>query len=268
MFLCSGLIVASAAGTLSSVEGIAATPLNVLSGVFHDVTQSIDGVAGDLTEIQELRARNAELEEALAQFQAELVELREIASDYQRIADLVDYTNTAQDQETLAADVINYDQNGILRTIVVNRGTRDGIQRGMPVVTKQGLVGRIIDVQANASRVLLVTDESSFISARLQTTRTQGTVEGRLTGNLRMRLIPLDAEVQVGDVVITSGLGGNFPPDIVIGQVTSRRQFEFELDQQAEVRSLVDFAALEVVLIVTSFEPVDLSEFEVDDEEE
>ena len=260
--LCSGLILTSIAGIMAPVEGLAATPLNFLTGIFNDLTQTIDQALGDLTEIQELRERNAELEETLAQFQAELVDLREIAGDYQRLSALLEYTSQARNQETVAAEVINYDQNSLLRTIVINRGTRDGIGRGMPVVTLEGLVGHVIDVTANASRVLLVTDPSSFVSARLQTTRAQGSVQGRLTGNMRMIMIPLEAEVQVGDVVMTSGLGGNFPADIPIGQVTSKRQFEFELNQEAEVRSLVDFDSLEFVLVITNFQPVDLSAFE------
>ena len=76
-----------------------------------------------------------------------------------------------------------------------------------------------------------------------------------------MMFIPLNATVQQGDLVITSGLGGNLPPDIVIGQVTSKRQFEFELYQEAVVRSLNNFDTLEIVLVITNFQPVDLSVF-------
>lgn len=259
--LCGGLIMTSAQGTTRPLEGIVAIPLNFMASTVNNFARNFDDTFSALTEVQSLRQRNAELEEALAQFQAEVVELREVASDYQRLAELLEYTSAAQNQETLAAEVISYDQSGLRRTIVINRGARDGLARGMPVVTRQGLAGRIIDVTANASRVLLVTDESSSVNARLQTTRAQGSVVGRLTGNLRMIMIPLDAEVQEGDLVITSGLGGNFPPDIVIGQVTSRRQFEFELNQQAEVRSLIDFDTLEFVLVITNFQPIDLSAF-------
>jgi rod shape-determining protein MreC len=131
----------------------------------------------------------------------------------------------------------------------------------MPVVTRQGLVGRLLNVTANASRVLLITDPSSAISTRLQTTRAEGSVVGQ-GSDLLMTFIPLDASVQQGDLVITSGLGGNLPSDIVIGQVTSVRQFEFELFQEAVVRSLNNFETLEIVLVVTNFQPVDLSVFE------
>ncbi|PJF21058.1 MAG: rod shape-determining protein MreC, partial [Phototrophicales bacterium] len=235
MFACGCLIITSAAGSLAGIEGFAGTPLNILSGIFTDVTQGLDNLVSDLREIQRLRARNAELEEALARSQAELVELREIASDAQRLAALLDYTNTFTNQETIVAEVISYDPNALFKTIVINKGSRDGIAPGMPVVTDQGLVGRVIDVTSNAARVLLIIDPSSYVSARLQTTRAQGSVRGQLTGNLEMIMIPLDAEVQEGDIVITSGLGGNFPPDIPIGQVTSKRQFEFELNQVAQI---------------------------------
>lgn len=262
LFVCFGLMLLSQAGVLSPLEDVLSIPLNLVSGVFNNLALAMVGGVTDLAELQNLQQRNADLEEALAQFQSELVELREIASDYRRLTQLLDYTTTVQNQEFVTADVINVDQTGLRRTITINRGTRDGITNGMPVVTAQGLIGRVWDVSANAARVLLITDRDSAISARLQSSRAQGSVQGQLSGNLRMTMIPLDAAVQVGDLVITSGLGGNLPPDLPIGVVTSTRQFEFELFQEAEVTSLNNFDTLEFVLVITNFEPVDLSVFQ------
>lgn len=257
-----GLIVTSRAGLLAPVEGIAAAPLNFVSSIFSRIGLGVTRSVEDWSEIDSLRQRNADLEEALARLTSEVTDLREIASDYQRLADLLEYRTTAQNQKVVAADVISpFDQNPQLRTIVINKGTRDGITIGMPVVTRQGLVGRILNISANAARVLLITDPSSAVSGRLQTTRAEGSVVGQLTGNLRMTFIPLDEQVQVGDLVVTSGLGGNFPPNIVIGQVVSNLKQQFELSQSAEVRSLIDFDTLEIVLVVTSFQPIDLSVF-------
>ncbi len=266
LFFCSTLIVLSASGILAPVEGTAAAPLNFISGIFNRFGLAASETVGDLTTTQDLKQRNEELEEALAELQAELVRLREIASDHQRLARLLDYTTSTDEQEFVTADVINIDQISFLRTIVINRGTRDGISPGMPVVTEQGLIGRVIDISAEAARVQLITDPNSAVSARLQTTRAEGSVEGQLSGKLRMTFIPLDAEIQENDLVFTSGLGGNFPPDIVIGYVTSTRQFEFELFQEADVSSLVDFDTLEIVLVITSFTPIDISVFEDNDE--
>jgi len=90
----------------------------------------------------------------------------------------------------------------------------------------------------------------------------QGSVVGLDSGGLRMRFIPLNASVQEGDIVVTSGLGGNPPPGIVIGVVTSKLRQELDLYQEAEIRSLIDFDTLEIMLVVTSFRPIDLSVFE------
>lgn len=260
---CLGLIFASQLGLLGPVRGLLATPINWISGLFNRATLDAVVSIDQSSDPEVLRRRNADLEEALAQFQAELVDLREIASDYQRIAELLNYTSSRQNEEYVTADVIALaDANVPLRTIVINRGARDGVAVGMPVVTQQGLVGRLIDVTANASRVLLVTDSSSAISGRLQTTRAEGSVVGQPAGDLLMVFIPLDAQVPEGDLVITSGLGGNLPSDIVIGQVTNVQQREFDLTQQATVRSLINFDTLEIVLVITSFQPVDLSVFE------
>lgn len=264
LLIAGGLILLSATGILAPIEDLLATPLQAVSGVFNRVTVAVSDNISHFSDMQALQARVADLETALAQYQSELVELREKASDYDRLTHLLDYTQGTSGQEFVTADVIGNDQNALLRTIVVNRGTRDGIAVGMPVVTDQGLVGKVIRVSANASRVLLVSDPTSAVSARLQTTRDQGSVIGQTAGTLLMEFIPLDSQVRNGDLVITSGLGGNFPPDLVIGQVTSVRIAPTGLYQVAQVRSLVSLDTLEFVLIITDFQPVDLAALEQD----
>ncbi|MCY4061327.1 MAG: rod shape-determining protein MreC [Chloroflexi bacterium] len=260
--LCGGLVTLSLAGILAPAEAVAAAPLNGLSGLFNRVSLSINAAFEELNSLGQLRERIAALEEQLARRQIELIELREAASDYVRLRDLLAYTAPLENQEFLPADVIAIEQTGIARSIIINRGTRDGIAPGMPVTTELGLVGRIIRVSANAAQVQLINDENSAVSSRLQTTRAHGSIIGQASGVLRLTMVDLDEAIEQGDLVITSGLGGNFPPDIVVGQVTSVRQFEFELFQEAEVRSLFDFDTLELVLVITSFEPIDLMVFE------
>lgn len=259
--LCLGLILLSIAGILTPVEGLAATPLNVISGAFTRISLALNTAVEDISEIGRLRERVVELEEQLARQQVELIQLREVSSDYSRLTNLLSYTTNVDNQEFVTADVIAVDQSSFIRNIRINRGTRDGIVVGMPVVTELGLVGRITQVSANASQVQLITDENSSVSGRLQTTRAEGSVIGQASGVLRMTFIDLDENIAGNDLVVTSGLGGNFPPDLVLGQITSIRQFEFELYQEAEVRSLIDFDTLEYVLVITSFQPIDLSVF-------
>src|SRR5258708_4504345 len=136
-----------------------------------------------------------------------------------------------------------------------------GLQIGMPVMTELGLVGRIFRVAATNAQVQLVTDINSYVNARLQASRGEGSIVGTAAGALRMTFIPLADQVADGDSVVTSGLGGNFPRGIIVGQVTNSRLDDTKLFQEAQVRSLVDFNRLEIVLAVTSFQPVDLSAF-------
>ncbi|MDX2139360.1 MAG: rod shape-determining protein MreC [Chloroflexota bacterium] len=262
LFVCLVLFIISAIGLLAPIEGLAGTPLNALSGLFNRIALALTGGVSDLAEIQELRQRNADLEEALARLQPQLVEALEIQSDYERLADLIDYTERFPDQQFIAADVIGGDANNLLRstTIIINRGARDGIAVRMPVVTGQGLVGRITRVSADAAQVLLITSSESRVSARVQVSRAEGSVIGNVDGSLTLGFVPLNAGLADNDIIITSGLGGNFPADIVIGQAINVRQTE--LAQEADVRSLINFDILEVVLVITSFQPVDLSVFE------
>ena len=262
--LAGGLAVLSMTGLLSPVQGILAIPLQGLTSLFNRTQTGITDIGEQFTDAETLRQRVAELERQLASITGELIQLREVASDYNRLANLLDYTTRSREQTFVTADVIGVEQQGFIRSIIINRGTRDGLRVGMPVVTELGLVGRVLRVGANIAQVQLITDQNSAVSGRLQTSRAEGSIVGRglQTGNLRMLYIPLDSEVVIGDLVVTSGLGGNFPPDIVIGQVTSLRRLEFELSQEAEVVSLIDFNALEFVLVITSFEPADISIFE------
>lgn len=267
-FLClsaaSLLIVLSAAGVLAPVQNLLAIPVNVITGFFNRAAITVNNAGNELYDVASLRTRNLELEAQLARLTGEVIQLREIASDYQRLAQLLNYTSANQDRQFITADVVGLEQQGLLRAIIINKGTRDGVRVGMPVQTELGLVGRIYDVTANASRVQLITDQNSYVSGRLQTSRAEGSVRGRglLTGSLLMQNIGIDSQIIIGDLVVTSGLGGNFPPDIVIGQVTSARSLEFELSQEAQVTSFINFATLEYVLVVTNFQPADISIFD------
>lgn len=259
---CLVLIMLSGGGGLDALRGVVEIPFNFFAGLVNRASRGAEQLTEGQRTYEELAQYAADLETALALLSEEVVTLREIGSDYQRLAEIADYAALAQNQESISADVIARDTISSLRTITINRGQRDGVRRGNPVVVGRNLIGRVITVSANAARVQLISAEGSAVSARLQTNRIEGSVIGQVSGNLRMTLLPQGASVQVGDLVLTSGLGGTLPPDLVIGQVTSTRQFESDIEQSAEVRSLIDFDTQEIVMVITSFEPVDMSVFE------
>lgn len=260
-FFCIGLLLVSLAGFLSPVQNLASVPLGLLQQGASGLSRSVADFLNTLADLQNLQQRNAEYERALINFQSEIVELREIRADYERLSVLMDFRGARQDLKTLAATVIGRDTTGILRTVTIDRGSRDGVAPGMAVITELGLVGRVARVSATTAQIQLVNDVSSFVNARLQTTRAEGSIQGTAAGGLQIIYIPLTDRINDGDSVVTSGIGGKFPRGIPIGQVTSSRIDDTNLFQEGTVRSLIDFSRLEIVLVVTGFEPVDLSAF-------
>jgi len=175
------------------------------------------------------------------------------------LAALVDFSRARPENSYRAAAVIGRDPSPFLHYVIINRGSNDGILRGMPVVTDQGLVGRVDAVIADAARVQLITDPASKVNVRLQNADVEASLVGSVTGDVLLELIPQDAVLETGDLVLTSGLGGGYPPDLIIGQVVNIRSRDFDLFQRATVQPVVDFNRLQIVLVIVNFKPIDIS---------
>jgi rod shape-determining protein MreC len=210
-------------------------------------------------DIVSLRQRNAELETQVSQLQAQLIEMQQRVNETEILAALVDFSRSNPESTYKAATVIGRDPSPFLHYIIINRGSNDEILRGMPVVTNQGLVGRIDAVIADAARVQLITDPASAVNVYLQNADTSAVLFGSVTGDISLDMISQNAVVESGDLILTSGLGGGFPSDLIIGQVVTVRTLEFELFQQATVQPAVDFTRLEIVLVITNFRTVNIS---------
>ena len=206
-----------------------------------------------------LRQRNTELEAEVSELQAQVIQLQQQVGDTQALAALVNFAQARPENRYRGAAVIGRDPSPFLHYVIINQGSNDGIRRGMPVVTEQGLVGRVDAVIADAARVQLITDPASTVNVRLQNAEEDATLGGSVTGDLNLDLIPQDTNLQAGDLVLTSGLGGGYPPDLIVGQVVNTRTRDFDLFQQATVQPVVDFNRLQIVLIITNFEPVDFT---------
>ena len=213
-------------------------------------------------DIVSLRTRNAELEAQVSQLQAQVIELQQRVNETEILAALVDFSRSNPESTYKAATVIGRDPSPFLHYIIINRGSNDDIRRGMPVVTNQGLVGRIDAAIADASRVQLITDPASAVNVYLQNAETDAMLLGSVTGDVSLDLISQDSVVEPGDLILTSGLGGGYPPDLILGQVVTIRALEFQLFQQANVQPAVDFSRLEIVLVITNFRPVDIAPLE------
>ncbi len=219
-----------------------------------DELRRATGIVGDASD---LRARNSELEQVVAQLTVENLRLREIEAENVRLRSLLQFRDvnpsyTYKGGQVVGRIVAN-EPTSIVQSILIDIGSNNGIQPGMPVVNERGLVGRVTDVYANAARVLLITDSSSNVNAMMQNTRLRGILRGRAGQTPIMDYLPQDQAILVGDIVVTSGEGGRFPSGIPVGQVIEVEQNDVEMFQRAVVRTTVDFDTLETVLVVTNF---------------
>ncbi len=221
---------------------------------FSEWTQTVQ-------DLRELRQRNQELEAENARLLLENVRLREVEHEVILLRELLNFYQEHPSWEIQGAHVtgrvIARDPSNLQRTITLDVGTEAGVARNMPVITERGLVGRILEVGQGWSKVLLITDVSSSVNALTLSSRASGLVQGRADGSLVMQAIPQGDTVSVGDTVFTSGLGGNFPRQILIGQITAVERKDSALYQTAVLQPTVDFDHLEIVLVITGFKPVE-----------
>jgi len=200
---------------------------------------------------EQLEKRNKELESKLLQFE-------EISEENTRLKKLLDFSTGLSPQlETRAASVTGRDYGNWFGSIIINKGTEDGIRQDMAVITPDGLVGRVFNVSRNTAKVLLITDPRSGVGCLVQGTRAPGIVEGVAggRGQLRMVNIPTDLAPETGDRVITSGLGSVFPKGVPVGYVREVKKEQSGLFNMAGGEPYVDFNRLEEVLVITSFTP-------------
>jgi len=223
--------------------------------VLADVGVTSNRFVQAITEIQRLRSEDAALRADVDRLTLENVQLREAAFAAQQAAKLGEVAKTLK-YETVAAPVIARDPSNILATIVLGAGSDSGIKVGHVVVSEQGLVGRVSEVGTNYSKVLLITDPSSTLSALVEGSRATGIVRGQYGDSLIMEWILQTEKVNVGDVVVSAGLGlgdelrSLYPKGLVVGRVLQLQNAEAAAYQRAIVAPAVDLRRLENVLVV------------------
>src|SRR6266508_4743473 len=150
-------------------------------------------------DMSSLRQRNTELESEVAELQTQVIQLQQQVGDTQLLAALVDFERARPENTYRAAAVIGRDPSPFLHYVIINRGSNDGILRDMPVVTDQGLVGRIDAVIADAARVQLITDPASSVNVHLQNAEVDAALSGSVNGVVNLDLIPREPKIENGD---------------------------------------------------------------------
>ena len=260
------LFILDLTGSMDSAFGFIRDPISSVMGWTAARTDAVVYTFGGPSDLQAAREQIYILEARLADLERENETLREIQGEYQLLQQMFDRTLDAPEFTRQVAAVIGRDTSPYFRSIIIDKGSDDGVFVGMPVEGARGLVGQVYRTSSRSAQVLLITDNLSAIPGRLLDSRATGIVHGNSqSAAMQMDWISLEADATVGEVVLTSGLGGRFPPDLILGRLTRVERREAELFQSATIQPAVDFDQLEAVFVITSFRAVDTTIFDTPD---
>ena len=248
----------------SDIPGIKNLGLSIFSGMragIHGVSTFFSQTILSIQELSALRREHSELISRIARYEQLERSAAEIMQENFRLREQLGFSQNLNYRH-IPAQIIGRDPTNMFSAFVINKGQQAGVRVNMPVIayhnTTQGLVGIVVNAGAYESYVMPLYDNSYFVSARLSESRFEGIVEGRGNADtsLLMRFINRRArdEIYLGDMVITSGLGGFYPPGINIGRVSRINFLDAELSMEIEVELTIDFSRLEFVFVIGDFD--------------
>ncbi|MDG5786851.1 rod shape-determining protein MreC [Evansella sp. AB-P1] len=270
--------------TLSWPEQFITDSVGWVQSAFSRPAHLVAGFFENINDLQNLYEENQILKSHLDEYATLQVELNELRRHNEELTNSLDIKESLNRYSIRSALVIHRSPDRWNEFIGINKGAQHGIEVNMAVMTSKGLIGKIQNVSQFTSTVQLLSDQdrSNRISAFVDSDDSiYGFIEGidDETGNLQFTMINIDAEIEVGQSVVTSGLGGIFPSELLIGEIVSFEADEFGLSQTALVKPTADFNQLDYVLVIergaTSLEPqidpdiegVEIEEDELDEEE-
>ena len=254
-------ILGSRFAVFDPLENVVVAVIEPVESSLQSATRPVADFVNNLTDINRLSDENQALREENERIAAELVRLRETEQEAQELRAMLEVRGHREGETFVAAQVFAREPNNLQARVAIDRGSADGLKEGMIVLTAQGsLIGSITEVLDHAAWVTLITDQTSAVSAQTQAARTQGIVAGSPDGTLTMEFVEKTADVKKGDLIVTSGIGGSYPPGELLGSVVDVEQPAQELFQSVELQALADFTRLERVVVLTSFLPQEMAQ--------
>jgi rod shape-determining protein MreC len=252
LLFVSFLMISSSAGRPSSIPLLPSIFMEIVSPfqrAYFATVRAVRDLAQNYIFLVHVREENEELRRQVVELERKNAELVEMAIANERLRRFLNFKENIP-KPTLPAELIGQDASSWFRTITINKGNIDGVQKGMVVVSAAGLVGHIINTSRDVSKVLLITDYNSSVDAICQESRARGIVQGKGGDLCDLNYVSRREDVTLGNRVITSGLGGRFPKGLLIGTVTKVEKKSYGVFQQVELTPAVDFRKLEEVFVV------------------
>jgi rod shape-determining protein MreC len=213
------------------------------------VSKTIRGTFQQYVFLVNLEKENRMLKQKVAELQAETHHMKEMRLTNDRLRHLLQFREKNL-SSMIGAEVIGQDPSSWFKSVTIDKGERDGVKRGMAVVSPTGIIGQILKTAPHYATVLLITDYNSAIDSIVQRTRAKAIVEGKGENRCQLKYLLRTEEVAVGDAVVTSGLGGNFPKGLMVGEIKKVDKKGHGVFQYAELAPNVDFTQIEEVFVI------------------
>jgi rod shape-determining protein MreC len=238
-----------------AARSVTATVLAPVQGLVTSVTNGVGGAFSTLTSIGGLADENRQLKQQVADLKRQLGERQLAGVTDQQLKAMLGLRDNLK-IHTVAAEVIGLDPEGLTQTITIHAGSSQGLRKGMSVLAQHGLVGRVVSVQSNTAAVRLINDVQLPVNVELATTHLGGTIRVA-NGQLVEEILgaPTGLKLSPGDLLVTSGLGGNYPKGLPVAEVVKFTYRPAEITQSADVAPLDDLSRLEYVMVDTDFVP-------------
>jgi rod shape-determining protein MreC len=247
----------SSRNPLIEIKNLGLSMFSGLRGGIHGISSTVSQTVLAVRELATLRLEYTELTERITRYEQLERTAAEIRQENQRLRELLGFSQDLLYQH-IPAQIIGRDPSNLFSAFVINKGSRAGVAVNMPVIAyhhgTQGLAGKVVNVGAFESLVMPLYDATCFVSSRLAESRFEGIVEGQGIREipLLMRFVQKRArdEINIGDIVISSGMGGVFPAGINIGRVSRINYQEHEISMDLELEPSIDFSRLEYVFVL------------------
>ncbi|MCD4740912.1 MAG: rod shape-determining protein MreC [Desulfobacteraceae bacterium] len=260
LFLIGGLLLIAinfAVLTMSSREsvdenGIERVAITLVAPFQMDVSKSIKAIEDVWIAyfcVVSAAKENVDFKKQLANIDRIKSRARELEFENNRLKKLVNFTRSVE-YSFVAAKVIARDPSPWFKTIMVDKGKKDGLSKGLPVVVSEGVVGHVIKVAPNYARILLITDRNSAVDSLVQNSRVRGIVKGGSGKECFFRYALRKDKIQTGEIIISSGFDQIFPKGLKVGEVVNVKKEPSQLFQKIIIKTCVDFDKIEEVLVV------------------
>lgn len=239
-----------------------ARPFTFVAGLvqngYSSFSSGVRGTTAMYLNLINIKKQNRVLTEENSELRAQLGALTELKLENERLNNLLNFSQKTK-MNLLTAKVIGRDLFADHQSITINRGTRDGVLRNMAAITTGGVVGYVFRVEPFTAQILLLVDRYAVIDAIVQRSRARGIVEGSGPETTRLRYLNRSDDVQMGDLVVTSGLDNIFPKGFPIGTVTSVAKSRYGMTQDVEMKPVINASILEELFVVTNAQHEDFS---------